>query len=289
MRWSRGFAVGVALLVALSTLGSAAHAQRRPRRDPAREEALQLFQQSEVEYQAGRFTQAAALLERAWGRFHEPILLYNLGRAWEGAGEPEKALGAYRQYLENTPGAADRRTVEAKLAELQRQIETRREAEHRQSEEDERARRQSAEDERREDEEERAERERRRLRAEGGSGPGIAPWILVGGGGLALGAGGVFGLLASSRHDDAQHDPVQQSAADKQDGAETLATVANISFIAGAVMAAGGLTWVLLGGQKDGDDAEGEQEQDDRFEDVRAPSLRIAFGPGSVMLLGRLP
>lgn len=312
---TRAFVGISALVVALLAVGPEAHAQRRGRHDPARDEALELFRQSGVEYQAGRFAQAAALLERAWARFEEPILQYNLGRAWEGAGEPAKAIEAYRRYLTAAPRADDRASVESKIAELQRQVQERTETERRQAEEDARNRRTADADDRRAVERDERER-RRRLNGEedhgddiGGGGPGLAPWILVGAGGVTLGAGALFGLLASSKHDDAVSDRVQQSARDKQDGAETFATLANVSFVLGAVAAAGGATWIILGGRADaeagGDDddeaepedaaepeepeEEEEENEDDEWVAERDAALRVSFGPGSVLVEGRFP
>jgi len=299
---TRIFAVFSALLVVLSLAEPSADAQRRGRRDPAREEALQLFQQSETEYQAGRFADAAALLQRAWQRYQEPILQWNLGRAWEGAGEPEKAIEAYRAYLRAAPRADDRTTVEAKIAELERQAREAAEQRRRQEQEDAQARRRADEDDRRAVDEDERERRRRMMgEDEPSTGPGIAPWILVGAGGVALGAGGLFGLLASSNHDAAEADPVQKTAREKQDSAETLATLANVAFVAGAVMAAGGVTWIVLGRRDDvededdggdilqapGDEEEEEEEEDDETLQVQGPSLRISFGPGAVLLDGR--
>lgn len=293
----RAFVPLSALLAVLCLLGAPAQAQRRGRRDAGREEALELFRQSETEYQAGRFADAAALLQRAWQRHEEPILMWNLGRAWEGAGEPQKAIEAYRRYLQAAPRANDRTTVEAKIAELERQVRQNAEQERRQAEEDARARREAEEQDRRAAEEDERER-RRRLSGEdaGGRGPGIAPWILVGAGGVSLGAGGLFGLLATSRHDAAEADPVQRSARDKQDGAETFATLANVAFVAGAVMAAGGVTWVLLGGrgdaessEEDGDEEQVDEDSDDEDMQVRGPALRISLGPGAILVDGRFP
>jgi tetratricopeptide (TPR) repeat protein len=284
-----------ALLAVLCSMGADAHAQRRGRRDAGREEALELFRQSETEYQAGRFADAAALLQRAWQRHEEPILLWNLGRAWEGAGEPGKAIEAYRRYLQAAPRAEDRTTVEAKIAELERQVRQNAEQERRQAEDDARARREADQQDRRSVDEDERERRRRLRGDEGRRGPGIAPWILVGAGGVSLGAGGLFGLLATSRHDAAEADPVQRSARDKQDGAETFATLANVAFVAGTVMAAGGVTWVILGGRGDdesADDGTEEEEEEEESDDdlqVRGPGIRISFGPGAILVDGRFP
>src|SRR5262249_45526764 len=74
----------------------------------------------------------------------------------------------------------------------------------------------------------------------------VAPWVVTGVGVAAVGAGVVFGLLASSKHDAATTEPVQTTANAEQSQAKTFATIADVSIIAGGAIAAGGLVWGLL-------------------------------------------
>src|SRR5262245_65949903 len=90
--------VGALLLVGICTAPRLATAQ--PKGASAKgakdekAEALELFNQSADLYRQGKFDEAARLLERAYEMHPEPVLLYNLGRAYEGLGENEKAIDA---------------------------------------------------------------------------------------------------------------------------------------------------------------------------------------------------
>src|SRR5262249_38752530 len=61
----------------------------------AEERAFDLFEKSKVAYREGRFAEAADLLAEAYKAKPEPVLLYNLGRACEGLGDLQRAIGAY--------------------------------------------------------------------------------------------------------------------------------------------------------------------------------------------------
>lgn len=78
--------------------------------------------------------------------------------------------------------------------------------------------------------------------------PRASPWIVAGAGGVLLGVGTFFGLRASGRMEDVRVRCPRSPCADR--GAETLrddagrdADRATITLAAGAVLAAGGLTW----------------------------------------------
>ena len=90
-----------------------------------RDRAIELYQASQESYAGGRFEEAAVYLEEAYRLDPAPILLYNLARARESAGDTELALEAYRRYLDETPEADDRAAVEARIAALERQLEER--------------------------------------------------------------------------------------------------------------------------------------------------------------------
>jgi tetratricopeptide (TPR) repeat protein len=222
----------------------------------AREKALELFSQSEEAYQDGRFDEAARLLEQAHALHQEPVLLYNLARAYEGMGELEKAVIAYKGYIEGSPEARDRGAIERRLETLEKQI---------------------LEQERLDREKQQLEAERQRQQtepepaAERASGSGIWPWMTAGAGVALVGAGAVLGVLSQSKRDDADADPVHASARDTFREAETFATAANVLFIAGGLLAAGGATWILI-------DTSGKPEQ---------AALAVGVGPGNLRLEGR--
>ena len=92
---------------------------------PAREKALDLFDESKVHYRAARYRRAAELLREAYALYPEPVLLYNLARSYEGLDEPRRALEHYRSYLDEEPGAANRAAVEQRIAGIERRLEKR--------------------------------------------------------------------------------------------------------------------------------------------------------------------
>ena len=106
----------LAITLGLCALSSVATAQEAPQAPQA--DAVLLFEQSADAYRAGRFSQAASLLEEAYAIWPDPVLVYNLGRAYEGAGRLDEARDAYVRYLAS--GAADdAEDVRARLAALE--------------------------------------------------------------------------------------------------------------------------------------------------------------------------
>jgi tetratricopeptide (TPR) repeat protein len=239
------------IAVALVCLPVAAAAQS------PRERALDLFVQSEDHYRQGDFAGAIELLLEARELHPEPVLLYNLARAYEGLGRFEEALGAYRDYLDEDPETRDRGAIERRIASLETELDERRRLE------------------------EARERDRGAAdapaRARPSTGPpedeassDIAPWI-VGIVGLSIvGAGAGVALAADARRSDAEEDPVHASSRQSFRDARDLATVANVVMAAGGLVAAGALVWILLSG--------GGEE---RGEDVS-----VAIGPGGLAVSG---
>jgi tetratricopeptide (TPR) repeat protein len=208
------------VLCALATAlaASDARADDAPARDP-KARALELFEQSAVAYREGRFQAAIDLLLEARRTKPEPVLLYNLGRAYEALGDQKEAADAYARYLAEEPRAGDRRAIEARVVTLRAQAER---LERAKSPPDGRAERPEPE-------------------------PGVGvvmPWVVTGVGLAGLGTGVVLALVSRGRHDAAVREPVQAAAQDKQDAASTFATGATVAFIAGGVVTAAGLTWL---------------------------------------------
>src|SRR5512143_2470066 len=83
---------GAAIFVLLSGVGARADQSERDR-------ALELFDQSDRAYAAGDYGRAADLVRAAYALYPEPILLYNLGRALEQAGDTRGAIDQYTRYL----------------------------------------------------------------------------------------------------------------------------------------------------------------------------------------------
>jgi iron complex outermembrane receptor protein len=86
----------------------------------ARSEAKQHFQAGMEHIAAGRYADGVAELERAHELLPHPSVLYNIGKAWEDAGELEKAIAAYRKYIDTDP--EDRGQVAGHVVELEKSI-----------------------------------------------------------------------------------------------------------------------------------------------------------------------
>lgn len=203
-----------ALFAAIALVSPGAEAAPT-RSAPTDARALDLFEQSAQAYREGRFQEAVDKLLEARRYKAEPVLLYNLGRAYEALGKPGDAADAYAKYLEEEPEASDRRAIEGRIATLRGQANELAAARRDPS---------SAHDE--------------------SDGMTAVPWIVAGIGAAAIGAGAVLGIMANGKHDDAVADPVQRSAVDKQEDAEGLARAATVTLIAGAVISAMGLAWL---------------------------------------------
>lgn len=239
---------GLAALVAISLLAHAdvSHAQPKPaaasgsaapQADEAR--AQDLFKKSVEAYRRGDFKESVGLLTEAYKLQKEPVLLYNLGRAYEGLGDRAAALEAYKHYLQDEPKTPDRGAIEQRIVTLQRELDEVAALEKQRDEE-----RQQAAEARRKQQEEAARNNKKTEPAPKGRSP--LPYIVGGVGLLGVANGAFFGVMANGKHDDAVKEPVQTTAMGLQSDAKTYATVANVSYIAGgALIAAGVVLWVL--------------------------------------------
>jgi tetratricopeptide (TPR) repeat protein len=215
--------------------------------------AVELFDQSAAAYDAGQFARAAELLKEAYKLRPDPVLLYNLARAYEGMGALPDAVQAYADFLAADPTAKDRGAIEARIATLRAQI-------------DEQSRLQR----------EAADRERERHReTPHPSGVSPIPWIVAGVGGAGLVTGAVFGALSIARHNAANSDAQAYMDSD-QSQARSFAAAANIAFIAGGVLAAAGITWGIV-------DLGSSRSAPDRA----PPAVSLQIGPASAWLTVR--
>jgi tetratricopeptide (TPR) repeat protein len=213
-----------------------------------RKKAVQLFKSSQEAYRKGQFREAAELLERAYSLDPNPTLLFNLARALESAGEVEGTVDAYRRYLKADPKAPDRAAIEARIENLEKQIETKRALE-------------------RQAEEERKRREQLELapppppppppppieqppppppRIEPKRSVSPWPWIILGVGAAGVGTGGGLGAMAASKHSAAVEEPVQMTAETLAGKADDFALGANISYGVGGAIALAGLVWGII-------------------------------------------
>ncbi len=82
--------------------------------------ARKLFEAGKVAYEAGDYEDALRFFEQAHERSARPALLFNIGQAADRLREDERALTAYRAYLEQVPGAHNRTAVEARIRAIER-------------------------------------------------------------------------------------------------------------------------------------------------------------------------
>jgi hypothetical protein len=124
-----------------------------------------------------------------------------------------------------------------------------------------------------------------REEAEPGGGLGgmkIAGFALAGTGAAALVAGGLFGLQAKGMEKDAQEAVSASEAQSKYNDAKSKATLANITFVAGGVLAAAGIVLAVLPSGASADSASQapapkHDKDSDRFDS------RLDIGPGGAM------
>lgn len=207
-----------------------------------------LFELGGEKYRAGDFAGAVELLTEAYDLHPEPVILYNLARAYEGMGEDVQARDAYARYLDSGAEIEDRGAIEGRVASLTRQIEEREALERaaREADPDQRDPENDADDEEEDD------------------GPprdvALAPWLVAGGGVILAGVGIALVPVAQSRHDDAVAEPEHQRAFALQREAKRLNRAGLTMLSLGGAVVAAGVVWGIVdltGGSEDAEVAIG--------------------------------
>jgi tetratricopeptide (TPR) repeat protein len=90
--------------------------------DEALQQAKTHFEAGKNAYNAGDYPSAIREFKAAEALRPSPVLDYNIGLANEKLGKKRVAVKYYRRYLEGMPNAANRSTVEASIAQLEREI-----------------------------------------------------------------------------------------------------------------------------------------------------------------------
>lgn len=178
--------------------------------------ALDLNRRSAELYRQGRYAEAIALLREAYRRKPEPVIQYNLARACEMMEDYACAITAYEAYV-SAGHPPDRAAIEARIARCRTQLA--------------------------------AQRARPRTPPPPPPAPpprSILPPIVGAVGVVGVGVGLALASAARARHDEAVLDPTQTGAQQKQERAESLMRSANLTLIAGGVVAAAGLTWWIV-------------------------------------------
>ena len=90
----------------------------RPTKDAAAYE-----QDGKSLYESGRWADAAGAYEAAYNMGKDPGMLHNMALCLRRAGDAKRALEVYRQYLVEAPDTPKRASVEARIKELQQELE----------------------------------------------------------------------------------------------------------------------------------------------------------------------
>lgn len=220
------------ILMLLLLLGEPAQALAEVGDERGREQALDLFEQAETLYDEGRLNEAVELLLEARSLHPEPVLLYNLARAYEGLGELEEAREAYALFLEENPDASDRGAIERRIESIREQISERE--------------RLAAELEQREAQEADEALEVGEVESSVEPTRIVWPWVLMSLGLTTAGVGGVFGILVLTERQESDDAAVHLNAVQAFERAETFAIVFDVVVVVGAVVAAAGLSWALV-------------------------------------------
>jgi tetratricopeptide (TPR) repeat protein len=183
---------------------------------PDRARAVELFSQSEEAYRAGRYSDAIDLLRRAYALQPDPVLLHNIGVAYEKEADYPRAVEAFdrcvREYPTYDRCAQRLETARAAAAAVRRPSPAPAPLA--------------------------AEPERQVASA--------WPWVVVSVGAVGLAAGTGLLILAAKRSGDAQNAMSADTAETTHREALGYQTAAVASLIAGGVIALIGGVWVAL-------------------------------------------
>jgi hypothetical protein len=85
-------------------------------------QAKELFQQGTTLFNVGEFDKAIEAWQDGYKAKPDPGFLFNIAQAYRLKGDNQKAIFFYRGYLRNSPKAANRADVEARIAALQKAV-----------------------------------------------------------------------------------------------------------------------------------------------------------------------
>src|SRR5258706_15715134 len=96
-----------AFALALLCVTSLARAQDAPQLQNDVELAKAHYNTGQIYYDRARYHDAAREFEEAYRLYPRSPLLYNMGKAYDGAGDHARALAAYRRFLEAVKESPD--------------------------------------------------------------------------------------------------------------------------------------------------------------------------------------
>ena len=214
--------------------------------DAADARARRLYREGDRAYAEGRYEDAVDKFDAAYRLSQRPLLLYNLGNAYERLGRFDDAIRALRRYL---PHADQDETsvIEARIGNLERRAEeARAKAEKEPSDEG-------------------APSPPPPPPERDSPSPPVLGWTLVGVGGVAAGVGTFFALSASGAADDAKRGCTSaaggtvcsDSAQSDLDREQQMALLADVSFgLAVVALGVGAYLVISSGGDDEGASAQ---------------------------------
>lgn len=222
--------------------------------------ARELFLRGDRLYAEGRYDESVGAFLESYQLSGRPELLFNLANAYERLNRLEEALDALREYAPHTP-SYDEETIQRRIRNIQERI-------HEQ-------------EENRQAEEARIAEEVAASGVLADDGPDLTgPIAVMAAGGAAAATGVVFAILAGSAGSDAEEACFSNglctaAAQESIDDEKTFSLVADISGSLGAALLAGGIVWMFVALDDDGETADGTEE------DAEEPVVRLlpTLGP----------
>lgn len=204
-----------ALLLLLFALIGSAHAEGEAPIDQATlDKAEQVFFEGLGHYRAERFEEAAVAFQKAYSLTRHRDLLFNVARSRERMGDKDGAIQWYRSYLGTNP--ADETAIIHRIRQLGGDPDAPAQGNDPAALV--------------------GKGEKTADPGETSSGSAVPwPWILVGSGALATGAGVYFGLVALDEADSARAAADRGKANDHKAAAEDAALLADVAFGVGAL------------------------------------------------------
>lgn len=229
-----------------------------------------LFLRGARAYAEGRYADAAVMFSDAYAADHDPTYLVHLGRALDGAGDPEGALEAYTTWLELEPDAPERAEIEDSMARLRIEI-----AAHAGDETTD----EIVPDETEETDDAAARHTPAPLVAPSANGPRISPWpwVIVSGGVILFVAGAITGGFAADAHGAADRAPSHDVTVARENEAQSQATAATVLLVLGGLITLGGGAWGVYDIVSENDAAEDTAAAD-------RTTARLRLGPTSASL-----
>ena len=222
-----------------------------------RDVARRLAKEAHQAYEAGEFERAEGLIRGAYALDPAPVLLYNLAEILDAKGDGQGARTTYRRYLELVPDEPARRRIERRIQVLENLDRPGQPPSDGEGAKPATAPPPSPKDVTTPAKDAPLPRVSAepsymptQASAVESAPPRVLPWVVAGAGVIGLGAGGLLGFLAQDKEKQARETQDQISAQEQLSQGEDLATAANVLYISGGVLLAGGLAWAIFGGDE---------------------------------------